>query len=60
MDGDRQCGAAGAAVAIADLVGEGIGERLAVIERVHRRVGVVQGVGVVAVGLESQDCREPG
>src|SRR6185312_16768520 len=54
LNSDGQRGAAGAAVGVADLVGEGIGERLPVIEGVHGGGGVIQGVGVAAVGLESQ------
>ena len=41
-------------MAVTDRVGKGIGERLAVIEGVHGRIGVVQGVAVRAVRMDHQ------
>ena len=52
VDGDAQRRRAGVAVRIGDRVGVGLGQRLAGLQGIHRRVGVVQGVGVAAVGIE--------
>ena len=52
VDGDGQCRRAGVAVRIGDRVGVSLGQRLPRLQGIHRRIGVVQGVGVAAVGIE--------
>ena len=47
-------------LAIAGRVGEGFAESLAVPERIHRRIAVVQGVGVAAIGIENQEAMSEG
>ena len=52
VDGDGQRRGAGVAVRIGNRVGIGLGQRLTRLQGVHRRVGVVEGVAVAAVGIE--------
>ena len=54
IDRDHQRAAGGRAVTVLGRVVEGLRQRLAVIELVDRRQGVVQRVGVRAVGLDHQ------
>ena len=52
VDGDGQRCAAGVSSGVGHCVGEGIGQRVARIQRLHRGVGVVHGVGVGAVAVQ--------
>ena len=52
VDGDRDGGGAEVAVGVPDRVAEGVLELLAIEQRVHAWVVVVELVGVAAVGLE--------
>jgi hypothetical protein len=54
VDGDAQGRRRAAAVAVGQGVGVAVGQALAVVQRIDRRVGVVQRVGVAAVGIELQ------
>src|SRR5690606_22537382 len=51
VDGDDDAGVSHIAVGIAYLVIEGLGQTLTVIQNVDRRVGVVQHIGVGAIGV---------
>ena len=52
VDGDDERRRAGVAIRIGDRVGVGLAQRLAGLQGIHRRVGVVERVGVAAVGIE--------
>ncbi len=49
--GQRQRRGRGVAVAIGDLVGEDIGQRLARLQALHRRIGGIEHVAVAAIGV---------
>src|SRR5690606_41626 len=51
VDGDGDAGVSYIAVGITHLVIEGLGQSLTVIQSVDRRVGVVQHIGVGAIGI---------
>ena len=52
VDGDREIGAGRAALAIGDGIGENIRQCLADRQCIDRGMGIVQGIGVAAVGLQ--------
>ena len=60
VDGEGQGVGRRAAVPVADGVGKGVGEGFAHAECLHGGQGVVEGVGVRAVGIERQASVQPG
>ena len=54
LDGDGELRGVGAACAIGEGVGVGLGQRLAALQGVDHRVAVVDGVAVAAVGVEHE------
>ena len=60
VDGQGQGVGRRAAVPVADGVGKGVGEGFAHAECLHGGQGVVEGVGVRAVGIERQASVQPG
>jgi hypothetical protein len=57
VDGDGQDRRRAAAVAVGQGVGVAVGQGLAVVQRIDRRIGIVQRVGVAAVGCSAPGCR---
>ena len=54
VDGDGERRRAGIAVGVGNCVGVGLGQALPCLQRIDRRIGVVQGVGVAAVSTKHQ------